>query len=132
MDVMTPEVLIGWGFGCTSMDCSDETNNGQARSVAYVTPLSRADIYVDTYNDRVADQVIKNVYDLMSIVLVDEADKDMSGARIWALYRGKPVPIAAAWGQDPKRSPANSDLSALDLGTVVVPFSSFQTKKSQR
>jgi uncharacterized repeat protein (TIGR01451 family) len=130
---LTPQVLIGLGFGCTNNQCLKEKYNKRlTRSVVWVAPIEDATIYVDYQNDGIVDDIIEVDY-LNSKVIHDLADKDMSGAVIFATTRGSgptgpPVNFAAAWGQDPDRS-GNSDESALDLGTQVVPFSSFQASK---
>jgi uncharacterized repeat protein (TIGR01451 family) len=131
---LTPQVLIGWGFGCTGNSCGVESfNNGETRSVVWVTPVEKADIYVDYNNDGTVDRTYQAVNFLQSQIVHDEGDKDMSGAIIFATKpntgpEGPSVNIAAAWGQDPTRSGSN-DESALDLGTVVVPFTAFQANK---
>jgi uncharacterized repeat protein (TIGR01451 family) len=131
---LTSQVLIGWGFGCTGNSCGTETfNNGETRSVVWVTPVEEADIYVDYNNDGTVDKTFQVVGFLQSQIIHDDGDKDMSGAIIFATKpntgpEGPSVNIAAAWGQDPARSGSN-DESALDLGTVVVPFTTFQANK---
>jgi uncharacterized repeat protein (TIGR01451 family) len=131
---LTSQVLIGWGFGCTGNSCGTESfNNGETRSVVWVTPVEQADIYVDYNNDGTVDKMYKAVDFLQSQIVHDEGDKDMSGAIIFATKpntgpEGPSVNVAAAWGQDPARSGSN-DESALDLGTVVVPFTTFQANK---
>jgi uncharacterized repeat protein (TIGR01451 family) len=130
---LTPQVLIGWGFGCTDNNCKKESYNDKlTRSVVWVTPVEDATFYVDYNNDGTIDDTY-NVDYLVSKIINDATDKDMSGAVIYATQRGEdstgtPVKFAAAWGQDPDRS-GNSDESALDLGTLVVPFSGFQASK---
>jgi uncharacterized repeat protein (TIGR01451 family) len=132
---LTPQVLIGLGFGCTDNKCLKERyNKKKTRSVVWVTPVEDADIYVDYDNDGVVDKSYKVNY-LDSRVIHDSADKDMSGAVIFATRRdsgptGPQVNFAAAWGQDPSRS-GNSDESGLDLGTLVVPFTAFQASTSK-
>jgi uncharacterized repeat protein (TIGR01451 family) len=132
---LTPQVLIGLGFGCTDNECLIEWYNWKkTRSVVWVTPVEDADIYVDYDNDGIVDKTYRVNY-LNSKVIHDWADKDMSGAVIFATKRdsgptGPQVNIAAAWGQDPDRS-GNSDESALDLGTMVVPFTAFQASTSK-
>jgi uncharacterized repeat protein (TIGR01451 family) len=124
---------LGFGFGCTNNECLQETyNNETARSVVWVTPVEDADFYVDYQNDGVVDKTYQVNY-LDSQVILDKIDKDMSGAIIFATKSGSgptgtPVNFAAAWGQDPDKS-GNSDESALDLGTLVVPFTGFQASK---
>jgi hypothetical protein len=108
-------------------------NRGNARSVVYVSPTAKADVYVDYNNDGDVDKIYQDKLFLSSTIITDNSDKDMSGARIWATQpntgaEGPAVDIAAAWGQDPKRS-GSGDNSALDLGTVVLPFTGFQAKK---
>jgi uncharacterized repeat protein (TIGR01451 family) len=131
---LTPQVLIGWGFGCTGNSCGTESfNNGETRSVVWVTPVEQADIYVDYNNDGTVDKTYPAVDFLQSQIVHDDGDKDMSGAIIFATKpntgpEGPSVNVAAAWGQDPARSGSN-DESALDLGTVVVPFTTFQANK---
>jgi uncharacterized repeat protein (TIGR01451 family) len=130
---LTPQVLIGLGFGCTNNECLKESyNKRNTRSVIWVTPVEDADFYVDYQNDGNVDDIYEVDY-LDSKVIHDLADKDMSGAVIYATKRdsgptGTQVNFAAAWGQDPDRS-GNSDESALDLGTQVVPFTGFQASK---
>ena len=130
---LTPQVLIGLGFGCTDNVCLQELyNSRKTRSVVWVSPVEDADFYVDYQNDGVVDDIYQVDY-LDSQVIHDLADKDMSGAVIFATRKdsgptGAQVNFAAAWGQDPDRS-GNSDESALDLGTQVVPFSGFQASK---
>jgi uncharacterized repeat protein (TIGR01451 family) len=130
---LTPQVLIGLGFGCTDNKCLQEDyNDKDTRSVVWVTPTENADFYVDYQNDGIVDDVVEVGY-LNSTVIHDLADKDMSGAVIFATKSGSgatgpQVNFAAAWGQDPSRS-GSSDQSALDLGTLVVPFNGFQASK---
>jgi uncharacterized repeat protein (TIGR01451 family) len=130
---LTPQVLIGLGFGCTNNECLQESYNDQeTRSVVWVSPVEDADFYVDYQNDGVVDSTYQVNY-LDSQLIHDETDKDMSGAVIFATRKdsgptGTQVNFAAAWGQDPLRS-GSSDESALDLGTMVVPFNGFQASK---
>jgi uncharacterized repeat protein (TIGR01451 family) len=130
---LTPQVLIGWGFGCTDNNCKEENyNNKNTRSVVWVTPVEDATFYVDYNNNGTVDGTFEVDY-LESQIIHDDTDKDMSGAVIYATKRGEgstgaSVNFAAAWGQDPDRSGSN-DESALDLGTLVVPFNGFQASK---
>jgi uncharacterized repeat protein (TIGR01451 family) len=130
---LTPQVLIGFGFGCTDKKCLQESyNDKETRSVVWVSPVEDADFYVDYQNDGVVDLTYQVNY-LDSQVILDETDKDMSGAVIFATRKdsgptGILVNFAAAWGQDPLRS-GSSDESALDLGTMVVPSNGFQASK---
>jgi uncharacterized repeat protein (TIGR01451 family) len=134
MSDLTPQVLIGWGFGCTSNTCLYEKfNNKLTRSVVWVTPVEKADIYVDYNNDGIIDDTYPNVDFLKSQIIHDTSDQDMSGAIVFATkpntgVAGTPVNIAAAWGQDPNKS-GGMDESGLDLGTVVLPFEVFQASK---
>jgi uncharacterized repeat protein (TIGR01451 family) len=130
---LTPQVLVGLGFGCTDNWCRKESyNNYKARSVVWVSPMEDADIYVDFDNDGVVDKTYQVNY-LNSRVIQDWNDKDMSGAIIFATKKdsgaeGEQVNFAAAWGQDPSKS-GSMDESALDLGTLVVPFNGIQVSK---
>lgn len=124
---LTPEVVIGWGFGCTNIDCG----NHDIRSAVWVSPVQNCYLYVDLDNDGTADegQWLKA---LDSVRLRDYGDHDMSGAKIWCQKSQTdktPVDIAAAWGQDPSVSRPDQHLS-LDMGTVVLPFTSLKAKKS--
>jgi uncharacterized repeat protein (TIGR01451 family) len=130
---LTPQVLVGWGFGCTDNNCLQEDYNDKlTRSVVWVTPVEHATFYVDYNNNGTIDDTYDVDY-LVSKIIHDATDKDMSGAVIYASKRGEgstgtPVNFAAAWGQDPDRSGSN-DESALDIGTLVVPFNGFQASK---
>jgi uncharacterized repeat protein (TIGR01451 family) len=118
---LSSQVLIGWGYGCTGKVCV----GGQgSRSVVWITPTANADLYIDYNNDGVVDSQVAANY--LSSTRITDTDNDMTGAMIWATVRntgpfGTAVDIAAAWGQDGSRSFSN-DNSALDLGTLVVPF----------
>jgi len=120
---MTEKVLIGWGYGCTDKNC----NGGSPRSVVWVSPWEKADIYVDLNNDGIPEdnKSVKNVNRLSSIMVSNGVD--LSGAVIWAVKPGEhyssmnSVPIAAAWGQNSEFS-FSGDNFALDLGTLVPPF----------
>jgi hypothetical protein len=84
---LTPQVLIGLGFGCTDNKCLKERyNNRLTRSVVWVSPIEDADIYVDYQNDGIVDDTYQMDY-LNSQVIHDSADKDMSGAVIFAARR---------------------------------------------
>jgi len=120
---LSSQVLIGWGYGCTGSVCSGR--HGNSRSKVFVSPMEDADLYVDFDNNGVHNTKI-TARRLSSTKIVDNGDDDMSGAIIWATKLnsgplGPPVEIAAAWGQDGSAS-YSGDNSALDLGTVVVPF----------
>jgi hypothetical protein len=91
---LTPQVLIGWGFGCTSNTCLEESfNKNLTRSVVWVTPVEKADIYVDDNNDGIIDDTYLDVGFLQSQIVHDTSDQDMSGAIIFAT---KPNPGVAA------------------------------------
>lgn len=133
MDMLTSMALIGWGYGCTQNAC-DYFWSFHARSVVWVSPVSDATIYVDYENDDKWDASYDVEY-LNSAKITDpNGNKDMSGAVIWATQRntgptGPQVAIAAAWGQDASAT-FGGDLDALDLGTVVVPFTPISATKT--
>ena len=131
--LLSPEVVIGFAFGCTDLDCK-ANRVSHVRSIIWLTPNEDCDIYIDLENDGTADRILSNVKYLTSNKVKDENDKDMSGARIWATKinsgpDGDRVLISAAYGQDPMNS-FNSDWSALDLGTVILPFQGIQAEKT--
>jgi uncharacterized repeat protein (TIGR01451 family) len=136
-DMLTPEVIIGWGYGCEDKNCRYESfNKGKtSRSAVFVAPVARCDVYVDFDNKGVVADYKKysDVTELRSLVITD-TDEDMSGARIFAVEKnsgvdGPKVNIAAAWGQEASFS-GSGDESALDLGTVVLPFYGFAAIKN--
>lgn len=132
-DMLTSMALIGWGYGCTQNEC-DYFFNGNARSVVWVSPISDATIYVDYENDGDIDGAY-DVDDLNSEMISNpNGSNDMSGAVIWATERGTgpsgpQVAIAAAWGQYAGGT-FGGDIDALDLGTVVVPFTPIAATKT--
>ena len=126
---LTPQVLIGWGYGCTDNRCYGHED----RSVVWVTPVADADIYVDYNNTGTDYAVFSHKKALSSTRFTDSFDTDMSGAVLFATEQdsgpsGPPVDIAAAWGQDPEISREFQQIS-LDLGTVVLPFASVRVNK---
>ena len=131
-DELTPQVLVGLGFGNSTND-----PNVSSRSVVWVTPVADAIINVDFDGDGVVDATIEA--DALEAVKIDddsnhfpgaEDDQDMSGASIWAVdTNGDPVDIAVAWGQDPSRS-QDGDTYALDLGTLVPPLPGLTAAKT--
>jgi len=128
---LTPQVLIGWGFGCTNNDCDGKTE----RSAVWVSPMEWADIYIDYQNTGGNYEKI-TLKKFQSAMIRDKTDTDMSGALIFATQKdsgpdGPPVDIAAAWGQDPAVSRASQSIS-LDLGTVVLPFTTIRVQKTAR
>lgn len=126
---LTPQVLVAWGYGCTSNDCQNKTE----RSCVWVTPVSDCDIYVDYQNTGANyEKIVAKKW--QSIRVRDTKDHDMSGAIIFATASGSGptgavVDIAAAWGQDPSVSRADQAIS-LDLGTSVLPFTTLRVTKS--
>ena len=139
---LSPQVLVGWGYGCEGNDCdADMTNvanhnmvaeHTESRSVVWVSPTSACTFHVDFDNDGTIDATY-SAQQYESITIVDPYDKDMTGTMIWAvdsadLATGNPVNFAAAWGQDPDMSFSN-DYKALDLGTTVPPYYCEATQK---
>jgi hypothetical protein len=131
MNLLTPQVLIGWGYGCTNNDCEGVA----PRSVVWISAMEDADVYVD-YNNTGKDQQKFSIKKLEGIKIADVKDRrnDMSGALIFATkpgtgVNGTQVDIAAAWGQDPSVSEPRQDKS-LDLGTVVLPMAGISVFKT--
>jgi hypothetical protein len=130
-NMLTPQVLIGWGYGCTNNNCEGIT----PRSVVWISALEDADVYVDYANTGLNQQKfsIKSLEGLKIADLKDPSN-DMSGALIFATkpgtgVNGTQVDIAAAWGQDPSVSQPRQDKS-LDLGTVVLPMAGVSVFKT--
>jgi uncharacterized repeat protein (TIGR01451 family) len=125
---LTSQVLVGWGYGCTSNDCQGKTE----RSAVWLVPLKNADVYIDYQNTGANPEKIQvNAY--QSVMIRDTRDHDMSGAIIFAVERGAgvdgvPVDFASAWGQDPAVSRDTQAIS-LDLGTAVLPFPTVRANK---
>jgi hypothetical protein len=132
LEKLTTQVLVGWGFGCTNNNCGYSSE----RSVVWVSPVAACDIYVDTDNDGIPESgmTVTNAQRLSSNIFIDGADKDMSGAIIWAVQPNQPhdssllVEIAAAWGQDSAKS-YSGDGKALDLGTLIPPFNTVRVNE---
>lgn len=123
---LTSQIVVGWGYGCTLNSCQGKTE----RSAVWITPAEDAEIFIDYENQglQVEKQTLKQ-YE--SYAIRDTNDHDMSGCVIWATEKGmngKPVPIAAAWGQDPAVS-IDDEETSLDLGTTVLPFSTIRVKE---
>lgn len=130
-DSLTPQVLVGWGYGCTSNDCQGKTE----RSAVWVSPMEDANFYVD-YENAGSGYDILPVKKFQSIMIRDTTDHDMSGAIIFATAKddvngpnGRPVDFASAWGQDASVSRDHQAIS-LDLGTSVLPFPTIRATKS--
>lgn len=134
---LTPQVVIGLGYGCTGNNCQSET----ARSPVWVTPTEDAFIFIDYSNSGNITATEKlRVKKFESIRIRSPNNKrDMSGALIFATKwdgnaasipdpSAMPVDIASAWGQDPSVSTPRQELS-LDLGTVTVPFTTVRVSK---
>lgn len=83
---LTPQVLVGLGFGCTANQC-EEDGNGSSRSVIWITPVEDADLYIDFDNDGVFDKVLAVIK--MKSYRVTSPNKDMSGAFLWATRPGE-------------------------------------------
>ena len=133
-NMLTPQVIIGLGYGCTYNQCSSSTN--KIMSTVWVAPVQDADIYVDYNNDGVVDATYTVGY-LRSVVLKDTSDNDMTGALIFATAKGSgptgtPVNIAAAWGQNAQfvLLTADDQSHSLDLGTCVLPFPTIRVSKT--
>lgn len=133
-DLLSPQVLIGLGYGCTYDHCNSTTRH--IMSVVWVSPTQNADIYVDFDNNGVVDKHFP-LDRLHSHILRNTNDTDMSGAFIFATARdsgpsGTPVNLAAAWGQDPELVSLSVDDQdrSLDLGTVVLPLPTIRISKS--
>ncbi|GKZ00159.1 hypothetical protein MPSEU_000969100 [Mayamaea pseudoterrestris] len=127
-DALTPQVLIGLGFGCTNNACDYRG----VRSVVWVTSVADADLYIDYDNDGTVDEK-RSIKALTSNLVYNSKTRDMSGAFIFATTPnsgplGTPINLAAAWGQNPDFSFSGDDY-ALDLGTLVVPFPSIKVSK---
>ena len=133
-NMLTPEVIVGLGYGCESNDCDKDwgsqnkgfTKPTHARSQVWVAPVEDAYVHVRyNFGDSDTDVVTMYIKALESKNFTDPADKDMSGAIIWATKgsdpKSEPVKVSAAWGQNAGLS-GTSDQKALDLGTVVLPF----------
>ena len=82
-DSLTPQVLVGLGYGCTSNVCDSKG----PRSVIYVTPVEDADLFVDFDNDGTVDET-RSIKALSSNIVMDANDTDMSGAFLFATKAG--------------------------------------------
>ena len=129
IESLSPQVLVGWGYGCTDNACDSHAGEDKARSVVWIAPTEDAVCQVDFDNDGEMD-VSYFIGKYVSFHISDESDQDMSGAMIVckdSYPNGNGVPFAAAWGQDPTRSFSN-DNDALDMGTTVMPYDSCYTQ----
>jgi uncharacterized repeat protein (TIGR01451 family) len=128
---MTSSLLVGLGYGCTGNVCPAGTSE---RSVVWVAPIEDAWVHLDYNNDGVIDNSTF-CSALTGTFFRDPSDKDMSGARFWGTktnsMSGTPVRITGAWGQNGAFS-FSGDLSAMDLGTVVLPFRDIRVTKSAK
>lgn len=137
-NMLTPQVVIGLGFGCTNNNCP---SNEVARSPIWIAPIDDAFVFIDYTNSGNASRYdVRRVKQYQSIrIRSNNTKKDMSGALIFATKwdgtltdtpnpNGIPVDIAAAWGQDPSVSTPNQGIS-LDMGTVVTPFTTIRVSK---
>jgi len=134
VEMLTDQVVIGLGYGCTDNICQDGKDT--ERSVVWVGCMETCYVHVDFDNDGEDDKVeLQQAYEGKHYTDTKFNDRDMSGTLIYAT-KGQakdsgPVPIAAAWGQNAEYS-GSGDNSAMDLGTVVVPFTSLRIKKFMR
>jgi hypothetical protein len=129
-NMLTPQVLVGWGYACTNNNCP---KNQRARSVVWLAPIDTADIYIDYQNIGKDYDVRRNIKQYQGLKITDSKDNDMSGAVIFATKPGsgpdgEPIDIAVSWGQDASISRPRQDIS-MDLGTVVLPFSGIRVVK---
>jgi uncharacterized repeat protein (TIGR01451 family) len=126
---ITSSLLVGLGYGCTGNVCP---SGSIERSVVWVTPVEDAWVQVDYNNDGVIDNSTF-CKALSSTIFRDPRDKDLSGARFFGTktnsLTGTPVKITGAWGQNAAFS-GSGDMSAMDLGTVIVPFKDIRVTKS--
>lgn len=134
---LTPQVLIGWGYGCGGLDCEGGSSKaaGASRSVVWVTVMEDASVFVDYDNDGAVDAKKGKARRLTSFTFKHDSDHDMSGAVIWGTKwksgeNGPPALIACAWGQDPDLSDHTDRTQALDMGTVVMPLTGLDVYKS--
>lgn len=82
-DNLTPQVLIGLGFGCTDNRCDSRG----VRSVVWITSVENADLFIDFNNDGTVDEM-RSIKALASNMIWDPRDRDMSGAFIFATRAG--------------------------------------------
>ena len=80
---LTPQVLIGLGYGCTGNVCDD----AGVRSVVWVTSVADADLYIDFDNDGTVDET-RSIKALEAVLVFDANDTDMSGAYLFASEPG--------------------------------------------
>lgn len=107
----------------------------------YVTPLERADIWIDRGpNVPSADRyrlVADDVEPLGSVTITDPVDDNLSGAIVFAVQYNEgilsrnPVDIVLAWGQDPLRSDAHG-FYGLDAGHLIPGNPLLDSEKSSR
>jgi len=135
---LTPQVLIGLGYGCTDKNCwydtSKLTEARKERSQIWITCMEDCKIYVDRNNNGTPDEADgHNAVAFESKRFDDTSDNDMSGAIIYATKQDGTghVNIAAAWGQNSYHS-YSGDNQALDMGTVVLPYPRVRVTKIGR
>ena len=83
-NMLTPQVLIGLGYGCTDNVCDSRG----VRSVVWITPVTDCDLYIDYNNDGTVDERRLAVKALSTNIISDPRDRDMSGAFIFATATG--------------------------------------------
>jgi len=149
-DVLTPQVLIGWGPGQDPTFTGTRVENG---SPVWVTPVwpkgatgsvtvcvdyngdgvgARTDTFGSLYDDEI-------VLDQFEIGLFRDPDGDQTGLLAY-VCDGSDVKLAAAWGQEPTQvvdsnqvlgpNEASPGSPGLDLGTTIPPVASFEAGKS--
>lgn len=74
VDMLTSQVLVGWGYGCTNNNCEGKTE----RSAVWLSPVADADFWVDYQNSGDPSQYEKVfVKALGSTMVRDTGDHDM-------------------------------------------------------
>ncbi|HEU5300925.1 MAG TPA: SdrD B-like domain-containing protein [Acidimicrobiia bacterium] len=122
-DILATQVVIGWAPGASDVPPSDPNNDP-----VWITTFGATTLKVDYDGDPTTGTLGPDCigrYDaeipvtaLVSTRIVDNADNDMTGARI---YTCDGTAVAGAWGEDPANAPAGSP--GLDAGYTVIPSS---------
>lgn len=80
---LTPQVLIGLGYGCTENLCDSQGS----RSVVWISSIDDAELYIDYDNDGIVD-TMQGILGLSANLVSDPNDNDMSGAYLFATEPG--------------------------------------------